>query len=239
MKEQIAEWQKFLKDKTAEEVISFAIEKLGESLAFATSLAIEDQVVTEMITKITPFPFIFTLDTGRLFQETYDTIENTSKRYGIKINIMFPDNQEIEEMVNNHGINLFYDSVEKRKLCCKIRKINQLQRALSGKKGWITGQRQEQSITRYGLNKVEWDETNLLIKFNPIADWTEQQVWHYIKTNNIPYNHLQEQGYRSIGCLPCTRPVAESEDFRAGRWWWEKPENKECGLHKGYKGIKV
>jgi phosphoadenosine phosphosulfate reductase len=231
-KEEIIQLERKFRDAPPEEIINLAVNNYGDSLAFATSLAWEDQAVTFLLLHITRNIEIFTLDTGRLFQETYDTIDRTNKFFETTIRIVVPDTQEVEKMVNRKGINLFYDSVENRKECCHIRKTLPLQKVLVEKKAWITGLRREQSVTRYGLKKIEYDEKSGLVKFNPIADWTEEQTIKFVKNNNIPYNQLQSMGYRSIGCLPCTRPVTEKDDVRAGRWWWEQPENKECGLHK-------
>ena len=146
--------------------------------------------------------------------------------------VFFPDHQKIEAMVNSKGINLFYESVENRKLCCNLRKIEPLKRAFDGLKVWICGLRREQSVTRNTMQKVEWDEANGLIKLNPLIDWSETDVWNFIQSNKIPYNPLHDKGFPSIGCLPCTRAIIPGEDIRAGRWWWENPETKECGLHK-------
>jgi phosphoadenosine phosphosulfate reductase len=179
------------------------------------------------------------LDTGRLPQETYDVIEETREKYNIEIKVMFPDLKQVEQMVNENGPNLFYESIENRKLCCRIRKVEPLKRALSELDAWICGLRAEQSPTRQKLDKVEWDENFNLIKINPLADWTQNQVWQYIKENNVPYNELHDKGYPSIGCAPCTRPIEPGENIRAGRWWWENPEHKECGLHLHKKESKV
>ncbi len=192
----------------------------------------EDQVITQMISDIDKSAHLFTLDTGRLFPETYDLIDLTAKKYGITIRVMFPDAQETEQMVNSKGINLFYDSIENRKLCCYTRKLAPLKRAFEGLDAWICGLRREQSVTRKDLKLVEWDEVNGLIKVNPLINWSENQVWEYIKINHIPYNKLHDQGFPSIGCQPCTRAILPGEDVRAGRWWWENPETRECGLHK-------
>lgn len=230
--EEINTLEKKYRDASPLDIIHLAVNMFEDSLAFATSLAFEDQAVTFLLSQVQNNVEIFTLDTGRLFQETYDTVEKTNQFFNIRIKIVFPDKADVEHMVNTKGINLFYDSVEHRKECCHIRKTLPLQRQLSGKKAWITGLRREQSVTRYGLKKIEFDDKNNIVKFNPVADWTEQQTIDFIKANNIPFNTLQEKGFRSIGCLPCTRPVAPEEDIRAGRWWWETPEHKECGLHK-------
>ncbi len=224
--------EKQYRNASPEEIIRLATELFGDSLAFATSLAWEDQAVIHMINGITKNIDFFTLDTGRLFQETYDTIDKTEKFFQIRIRIVFPDTTDVEKMVSEKGVNLFYESVKNRKECCHVRKTLPLQKALAGKNAWITGLRREQSVTRYGLKKIEFDEKNGLIKINPIADWTEQQTIDYVRQNKLPFNPLQENGFRSIGCMPCTRAVTAGEDIRAGRWWWETPEHKECGLHK-------
>jgi phosphoadenosine phosphosulfate reductase len=174
---------------------------------------------------------VFTLDTGRLFPETYELIEKTNRKYGIKIEVYFPDYRRVEEMVRTKGINLFYESVENRKLCCHIRKIEPLKRAFENLEVWICGLRKDQSVTRFFTQAVEWDETNGLIKINPLINWTEKMVWDYIRQHEVPYNTLHDKGFPSIGCQPCTRAVNKGEDIRSGRWWWEMPEQKECGLH--------
>lgn len=201
-------------------------------LAFSTSLSVEDQIITHYIARMALDVKVFTLDTGRMFPEVYDLIQRTQSRYKIPIQVCFPDANQVSEMVNAKGINLFYESVQNRQLCCTVRKIHPLKKALAGCEVWITGLRREQSVTRTDLNPIEWDATNSIIKANPLLNWTEKQVWDFINENNIPFNPLQTKGYRSIGCQPCTRPVADDEDVRAGRWWWELPELKECGLHK-------
>ncbi len=221
---------------TAEEILKEALELFGDKITFATSLGAEDQVITQMLSKIDKSANVITLDTGRMFPETYDLLHRTINRYGMAIKSYYPDTAQVEEMVNTKGINLFYESIENRKLCCHIRKIVPLQRALKGKDAWITGLRREQSVTRTELKIVEWDSANGLIKINPLLEWHEGQVWDYIKNNDIPYNLLHDQGFPSIGCQPCTRAIEKGEDLRAGRWWWENPDSKECGLHGGKKG---
>lgn len=218
---------------SAEEIIEKALGLFGNKITFATSLGAEDQVITFIISKINKAANIITLDTGRVFPETYDLLHRTVNRYGIAIKSYYPDTTQVEEMVNSKGINLFYESIENRKLCCHVRKIVPLRRALQGKDAWITGLRREQSVTRTGLKIVEWDAANRLIKINPLLEWSEEQVWEFIKSNNIPYNKLHDQGFPSIGCQPCTRAIEKGEDLRAGRWWWEMPDSKECGLHGG------
>lgn len=231
-KDQAAEINQMLQGKTAEEVITWFLKEFDGKVALSTSLGAEDQALTFMISQTDKAAHIFTLDTGRLFPETYDLIDLTSKKYGISIRVMFPDAARVEAMVNEKGINLFYDSIENRKLCCHLRKIEPLKRAFSGLDAWICGLRRDQSVTRKDMQLVEWDENNGLIKVNPLIDWTEEQLWSYLKSNYIPYNKLHDAGFPSIGCQPCTRAVMPGEDVRAGRWWWENPETKECGLHK-------
>lgn len=218
-------------DNTPADIIAHFRDNYGYKLTFSTSFGAEDQVITQIIALTGTDAEIFTLDTGRLFPETYEVMERTISRYRIDIKTYFPDSEKVEKMVNEHGINLFYRSVENRKLCCGIRKTEQLLRALSGKKVWVTGLRKEQSVTRKNMQIAEWDETFGLLKINPLCYWTEEQVWDYIREHNIPYNKLHDKGFRSIGCQPCTRAVEAGEDVRAGRWWWENPESKECGLH--------
>ena len=220
------------KEMTAFELLSFLINKESKDLAFATSLGIEDQVITEMISSLDSSIRIFVLDTGRFFPETYDLIERTNSRYNIKIEIFFPNAESVENMVNKKGINLFYNSAENRQLCCRIRKIEPLKRALKDVKIWITGLRNEHSVSRAESSRIEWDDTNQLIKVNPLIDWKEKNVWDYISKKNIPFNSLYNKGFKSIGCQPCTRAVDLGENPRAGRWWWENNENKECGLHR-------
>jgi phosphoadenosine phosphosulfate reductase len=221
------------KDSKIEDVLAFFLNEFKGKIAFASSLGAEDQVLTYLITRIDPSARIFTLDTGRLFPESYDLIARTNSRYKINIEVYFPEAQKVEQMVREKGINLFYESVENRKLCCHIRKIEPLRRALSGVEMWITGLRKEQSNSRNTMALVEKDENNHgILKLNPLIDWTEDMVWNFIRENNIPYNKLHDKGLPSIGCQPCTRAVEPGEDFRAGRWWWEMEGKKECGLHE-------
>ena len=214
------------------DVLKYFIARFGNKIALSSSLGAEDQVLTHMVWTINPQTAVFTLDTGRLFPETYELIDRTSKKYKSKIQIYFPDSAKIQNMVNEKGINLFYESVENRKMCCHLRKIEPLQRAFANLDAWICGLRSQQSVTRSNIHIVEWDSNNGLLKINPLANWTEEQVWDYIKTHKIPYNPLHDKSYPSIGCQPCTQPVQPGQDVRAGRWWWENPETKECGLHK-------
>ena len=228
----IKNWNKEFRKQSPEKVLQFFLEFFKGKIALSSSLGLEDQVLTEMVTAIDHTLKIFTLDTGRLFPETYDLIDRTSSRFKKRIEVYFPDAAQIEDMVNTKGVNLFYESVENRKLCCHLRKIEPLTRALKGLDAWITGLRQEQSITRNHLQMIEWDKNNNLLKINPLINWTEEDVNKYIKEKNIPFNPLHKQGFASIGCQPCTRAIEPGEDVRAGRWWWENPETKECGLHK-------
>ncbi|HKK61154.1 MAG TPA: phosphoadenylyl-sulfate reductase [Bacteroidales bacterium] len=232
LKNQIEQWNDSYEGKSVFETLEYFLEYFGENITFATSLGAEDQVITDFIARTGKSASIFTLDTGRLFPETYDLLEETSKKYGFKVDVYFPDRQKVESMVKEKGINLFYESVENRKMCCGIRKVESLQRAFSGKKAWISGLRKDQTVSRFFSKLVEWDDVNNLIKLNPLINWTEKDVWEYIKDNNVPYNPLHKKGFVSIGCQPCTRAIKEGEDFRAGRWWWEDQEQKECGLHK-------
>jgi phosphoadenosine phosphosulfate reductase len=230
-KDKIKELNEKCKGKQAQEIINLALDTFKNKIALASSLGAEDQVLTHMLIQADRTARIFTLDTGRMFPESYDLLERTKNHYNINIEIFFPDYLQVENMVNEKGINLFYHSIENRKLCCGIRKIEPLKRAFAGLNAWICGLRREQSITRFNIDAVEWDEGNRLVKINPLADWTTRQVWDYIKSNDIPYHALHDKGYPSIGCQPCTRAVKPGEDVRAGRWWWEEPEKKECGLH--------
>ncbi|PKO92298.1 MAG: phosphoadenylyl-sulfate reductase [Betaproteobacteria bacterium HGW-Betaproteobacteria-10] len=198
---------------------------------FANSLGAEDMVLTDLIVKSGLPIEIFSLDTGRLPLETYDLIAAVDRHYGLKLKVYFPSSPGVEKYVRANGINAFYESIELRKACCFIRKVEPLQRALAGKKAWITGLRAEQATTRSGLPSHEYDESNQLEKFNPLADWSEKEVWTYLKQNAVPYNALHDKFYPSIGCAPCSRAISPGEDIRSGRWWWESPELKECGLH--------
>ena len=198
---------------------------------FANSLGAEDMVLTDLIVGEKLDIEIFSLDTGRLPLETYDLIAEVKKHYGLALKLYYPRNDLVEAWTRDNGINAFYESVELRKGCCFVRKVEPLQRALAGQKAWITGMRAQQSATRDGLPVRAFDEGNGLEKFNPLSDWTEKEVWAYIKLNKVPYNALHDKFYPSIGCAPCTRNVTPGEDVRSGRWWWENPESKECGLH--------
>ena len=199
--------------------------------ALANSLGAEDMVLTDLIDASAADIEIFSLDTGRLPLETYDLIAEVKKHYGLALKLYYPRHELVEEYTRNNGINAFYESAELRKACCHARKVEPLQRALTGKKAWITGLRAQQSTTRDGLPTRTFDESNGLEKYNPLADWTEKEVWAYIKLNKVPYNALHDRFYPSIGCAPCTRAITPGEDIRSGRWWWENADTKECGLH--------
>lgn len=214
-----------------EEILRAVISRFSSDVVVASSLGAEDQVITDMVMKIDPTVRIFVLDTGRLHPETYDTMAKTATRYGFHYDIQFPDSAAVSKMVGTHGINLFYDNIENRKLCCQVRKIDPLKKQLRGVKAWITGLRRSQSVTRTEIDPIEWDGTHDIIKINPLAAWSSEDVWAYIQRNQVPYNPLHESNFLSIGCAPCTRAVQAGEDIRAGRWWWEAPEQKECGLH--------
>jgi phosphoadenosine phosphosulfate reductase len=217
----------------ARTVLEFTIRALGaDSVALASSFGAEDMVILDLLAGLVERPRIFTLDTGRLPQETYDLMDAARRRYGLAIEVVFPQREAVETLVRERGLNLFYDSLEARRTCCGIRKVEPLGRALVGLSGWITGLRRDQAPTRTMTPKIALDEAHGAIwKVAPLADWTEAQVWTYIRANHVPYNALHDQGYRSIGCAPCTRAVAADEDPRAGRWWWERPDERECGIH--------
>ena len=219
------------RDAPAEEVVGFFLQAYKGRIALSSSLSIEDQTLTDIIVR-QGGTRIFTLDTGRLFPETYQLIDKTNLTYGIQLEVFFPDYNEVQRMVQEEGINLFYNSIESRHRCCQVRKLEPLQRAFKGLDAWICGLRREQSVTRQDMQVVEWDAMHQLIKVNPLISWTEKQVWDYIKEHQVPYNKLHKHGYPSIGCEPCTRAVKPGEDVRAGRWWWESPDHRECGLHQ-------
>lgn len=228
--EQISELNNSL--KTPDQVLKWTMENLHPKVALASSFGAEDMVLIDMLMKINDKARIFTLDTGRLNQETYNVMDEIKDKYNTNIEVMFPDTHEVEEMVRVNGMNLFYKSAENRKLCCGIRKVHPLNKMLTTLDGWITGLRSDQTENRSNTARLEIDEQhNGMIKVNPIIDWEWEQVWNYIKSNDIPYNKLHDQGYPSIGCEPCTRAIKPGEDLRAGRWWWERASDKECGLH--------
>jgi phosphoadenosine phosphosulfate reductase len=226
-----------LKQKTEE--LEWVLERAVREHApatFASSLGAEDMVITDAILRRRLDIEIFTLDTGRLHGDTLALLPEIQRRYGYELRVYRPDPDAVADYVQQHGRDAFYASVDLRKRCCHIRKVEPLKRALAGKACWITGQRREQSVTRADLPLQEHDAANGLVKFNPLAEWTEDEVWQYLSRQEVPFNALYEQGYRSIGCAPCTRPTVAGEEVRAGRWWWEQPEARECGLHLGADG---
>jgi phosphoadenosine phosphosulfate reductase len=230
-----------LEKLSPEAVLEWALDKFSPDIALASSFQAEESVLIDMMHRIRGGNFrIFTLDTGRLNQETYDCMDAIRQRYGVKVEVYFPDALKVQGMVRAHGLNLFYNSVELRKLCCGIRKVEPLNRALKELDAWMTGLRREQAVTRAEVCKVELDKDHgNIFKINPLVDWRHDQVWHYIRKNHVPYNRLHNQGYPSIGCAPCTRAVKPGEDLRAGRWWWENPDTKECGLHASSETLKI
>ena len=231
-KEEVASANATLEKAAPQEVLRWALSTFGRGIALAWSGA-EDVAVLDMMHRVDPGAArAFVLDTGRLNPETYDLIDQVQSRYKIPIEIQFPDAAAVQKMVDAKGINLFYRSLENRKECCNVRKVEPLNRVLATLDGWITGLRRTQAVTRGKLAKVEIDfQHGKIVKVNPLADWTTAQVFEYLKANDVPTNKLHAMGYPSIGCGPCTRAVKPGEDERAGRWWWENPESKECGLH--------
>lgn len=230
--EQIETLAKDFESKPAEDVLRWGMDTFGDRIAVSAAFIVEDMVVIDLAHKINPKVRVFTLDTGRLPQETYALMDEVRGRYGIDIEVHFPDSAQVESMVRKHGMNLFYNNIAMRLLCCQVRKVFPLQRALAGVDAWVTGLRREQNVTRASTPKIEHDAAHGgIAKLNPLADWSKDQVMTYMKENKVPYNKLLDQGYTSIGCAPCTRAIQPGEDDRAGRWWWEDPESKECGLH--------
>jgi len=231
MKKNISKLNEQFRTSSIHEVLDYFLCNHRGKIAQASSLGAEDQVLTDLILKKDKNVKVFTLDTGRLHEQTYQVMDETNKKYQIKMDVYYPDYKNIQQLYKDQGINGFKESVENRKTCCYMRKIEPLKRALRGLDVWITGLRKSQSQTREEMQLIEWDEGNNLIKVNPLIEWSEEGIWDYIEKNNVPYNQLHKQGYPSIGCQPCTRAIKEGEDIRAGRWWWENPEHKECGLH--------
>lgn len=229
--ESVREWNEKLAGAPPEEVLRWAAATFSPKVALASSLGAEDQVLVAMIAHERLPISVFTLDTGRMFPETYELIARTSDRLGVPVRIYFPDAADVEEMVRLHGIDLFRDSVAARKRCCAVRKVGPLRRAQAGLDAWVCGLRSGQGATREKVAVVEWDEASALVKVNPLASWSEAQVWDYVHENDVPYNPLHDAGMPSIGCAPCTRAVEPGEDPRSGRWWWETAEQRECGLH--------
>ncbi|MEH7889960.1 phosphoadenylyl-sulfate reductase [Elizabethkingia meningoseptica] len=209
--------------------LQLLVDRFPNEVIFSTSFSYEDQVVTHLIKNLDIA--VFTLDTGRLFEQTYETWSATKAFFKKEIEAFYPDAEQLRQFVTENGPDSFYRSVENRKACCDIRKVQPLKKALQGYKVWITGLRAEHSANRQNMSQLEWDADNQIIKYHPLLHWTSQQVKDYVKENRLPYNYLHEKGFVSIGCAPCTRAIQEGEDFRAGRWWWEDANKKECGLH--------
>jgi phosphoadenosine phosphosulfate reductase len=218
---------------TAEEVLGWGLREFGDRLALCTSFQAEGMVLLDMASQLAPEGFrVFTIDTGRLPEETHELMAEVRGRYGVSIEVVYPETAEVESMVSRYGSNLFYDAVAKRRLCCTLRKARPLAKKLAGLDAWVVGLRREQNESRRNTAKAAADSTHGgLMKLSPLADWTEQQVYDYIKQHSVPLHKLYERGYTSIGCAPCSRAIAPGEDHRAGRWWWEKAGAKECGIH--------
>ena len=228
----IDELQKQFETDSYDTILKWVVAEYGSAFSLACSFGAEDVVLLDALLKIDPNARVFVLDTGRLHQETYEVMERFRGRYGVVFEVYSPDTVSLQNLLRAKGPSSFYESIDNRKECCGIRKVEPLKRALAGQKAWITGLRREQAVTGLALPKAEIDLGHGgILKLNPLADWTEAQVWEYIRTNDVPYNALHDKGFPSIGCVPCTRAVLPGEDLRAGRWWWEAPEHKECGLH--------
>jgi len=222
----------YFDDAHPEDVLAWCFDRFGEKVALVSSFQAEAMVLIDMAARLNPDVRIITIDTGRLPQATYDVVDRTRRRYGVNIEVIFPEAQAVEGMVQRHGMNLFYEAVEKRLLCCHVRKVLPLQRALAGLDAWVTGLRREQWATRANIRKIEIDHDHGgIVKVSPLADWTHEEVWDYLREYDVPYNALYDQGYTSISCAPCTRAVPEGHDPRSGRWWWETNAPKECGMH--------
>ncbi len=215
----------------AETVLEWALDEFRRRIGYACSFGAEGMVLIDMLAHHPQPPRVFTIDTGRLPQETHDLIQAVRQRYGLTIEVYAPETAAIQHLVSLRGPNSFYQSVANRKECCHIRKVEPLERALRGLDAWITGLRRDQTPTRTSIRKIDLDPRHGIVKIMPLADWTSEDVWEYIRGNDVPYNPLHDSGYPSIGCVPCTRAVAPGEDDRAGRWWWEQETAKECGLH--------
>ena len=230
--EQARQWGTRFQGESAEAVLQWGFSEFHPDIALASSFSMEDIVLIAMMADIRSDARIFALDTGRLHEETYEAAEAVRRRLGVRIEWYFPERATVEELERSKGLYSFRESLETRYECCRIRKVEPMSRALSGLRAWVTGQRREQAVTRRNLHVVEIDESQgKILKLNPLAAWTERDVGEYVRRRGLPVNRLHDKGYPSIGCSPCTRPVVSGEDPRAGRWWWERPEHKECGLH--------
>lgn len=230
---QVDELNARFEPQDAQALLAWAAETFGSELVVASSFGVEDIVLMDLAISVDPNTRIFTLDTGRMHQETYDTMEAVRTRFGIEIEVMTPDPADLEPLLKRDGPNGFYNSVDQRRACCNARKVKPLRRALSTARAWATGMRRDQNVTRASIDKVELDLMNgNILKLNPLATWTTAQIWDHVRSKDLPYNPLHDQQFLSIGCAPCTRAVKPGEDERAGRWWWEQADSKECGLHK-------
>ncbi len=229
---QVAELPKTLRERADNSIsqLHAAVSQYG-NVCYASSLGAESVVLTDLIWSAVPDIDVFSIDTGRLYPETYELIERIQHRYGRALRLYYPQASDLEEWVNANGINGFRDSVEQRHACCGIRKVAPFRRAIAGKNAWVTGIRRAQSASRAMAAPVEWDSEYGLHKVSPLLDWSEQEIWDYIRKKRLPYNSLHDSGFPSIGCAPCTRAVQPGEDERSGRWWWERPDSRECGLH--------
>lgn len=223
----------------AQKILTWALENFHPRLALSASFgAPEGMVLLDMMHKLDPTSRVFVLDTGRLAQATHELVDRVREHYGKQVEMLFPRAEDVQEMVRDSGVNLFYDSLEKRKLCCRIRKVEPMRRHLATLDAYVTGLRRDQNVTRSDTKKVLIDDSYRgIVKLNPIADWTQDEVWQYVRKHDVPVNRLHQSGYPSVGCEPCTRAIAAGEDERAGRWWWESPDTKECGLHEQGSGI--
>ncbi len=228
---EIGEVNRQLRGKPTGEVLRWVADAFGSEIVCASSFGAEDMVLIDMIAKIDPSIRIFTLDTGRLHDETFEVMERARVRYGLPIHVYFPDREAVEWLEREKGFYTFRESIENRRECCAIRKVEPFRRALAGMRAWMTGLRRAQSVTRNHSEVLEWDEGNGLVKVAPLIGWSHGRVWEYIRANDVPYNVLHDRGFPSIGCAPCTRAIKPGEDIRAGRWWWEHSEKKECGIH--------
>lgn len=228
-----AEYAASMPSEGALERLRWAVDTFGDRVAVASSFGAEDVVLIDLASRIGAPVRIFTIDTGRLPQETYDVMDACRRRYGVRFEVLVPEPVQLAELIASRGPNLFYASVENRRDCCHVRKVEPLQRVLATCDAWVTGIRRDQAVTRAGAEALELDLSNGgIFKVNPLVDWSEEELWAYIRANDVPYNELHDRGYPSIGCAPCTRAVGPGEDVRAGRWWWESPDSKECGLHR-------
>lgn len=231
--EKLQQYKEELAGKSAEETLAWCLRKFGtERVLLASSFSAEDQVLTDMVNRIDRGARIFTLDTGRLFQETYDVMQRSQDKYAIRYETCVPESSEVAALLSSEGPNAMYQSLPQRHRCCEIRKIRPLRKILATADAWICGLRRDQGLTRTETELIEWDAAHGIYKLNPLFNWSDGEVWQYIRRRDLPYNALYDRGFRSIGCAPCTRATAPDQDIRAGRWWWEDPEHKECGLHR-------